>query len=200
MDKKQIIEQTKLAFSFIQKMYLEASYLIKEIEAQLSEEEEIFIIGKPSGYGINTRGSTGLEPMYVNLWQIRKFGVFFVPMELTKANGTTTTKFSKDTKVIYVRIILDDEDIKEPAIYFGVLFNFGQNTELKKKFTKVEHLISLLEYRDKAIFDKTENIEYEDGYIKFSGKLHKANLLDINGSEEVYSLIVTPALKLYRDL
>ncbi len=35
--------------------------LRKEVEAMLSEEDERFIIGKPSGYGITARSSTGLE-------------------------------------------------------------------------------------------------------------------------------------------
>jgi hypothetical protein len=53
-NKSEIIEQTNLAFDFIEKLYLESSYLIKEIEGNLNEEEEKFVIGKPSGYGIST--------------------------------------------------------------------------------------------------------------------------------------------------
>ena len=37
MNKKEIAKQIKNAFDFIQKLYNESSYLIKEIEGQLDE-------------------------------------------------------------------------------------------------------------------------------------------------------------------
>ena len=40
MEKNKIIEQTKLAFDLIQKLYHEVAFLIKEIEGQLSEADE----------------------------------------------------------------------------------------------------------------------------------------------------------------
>ena len=36
MEKKKVVEQTKLAFEFIQKLYHEIAYLIKEVEGQLA--------------------------------------------------------------------------------------------------------------------------------------------------------------------
>ena len=57
VDKAHLMEQTNLAFDFIQKLHLEVSYLIKEIEGILYEEEEKFIIGRPSGYEISARSS-----------------------------------------------------------------------------------------------------------------------------------------------
>jgi hypothetical protein len=63
MEKKGLIEQTRLAFDFIQKLYLEASYLVKEIEGQLAEEEEQFVFGRSGGYAVTARSSTGLEPV-----------------------------------------------------------------------------------------------------------------------------------------
>ena len=49
MSSQNLIRQTKNAFEYIQKLYLESSYLIKEMEGLLKEEEENFIIGRPSG-------------------------------------------------------------------------------------------------------------------------------------------------------
>lgn len=40
MNKKEIVEQTKLAFDLLEKLYFESSYLIKEIEGILSQEEQ----------------------------------------------------------------------------------------------------------------------------------------------------------------
>jgi len=200
MEKKEIINQTRLAFSHIHNLYMETAYFIKEIEAQLAEEMETFVIGKPSGYSINARSSTGLEPPNVYLWTIRKLSVFFVPIDSTKVSGTTTTEFNDDTKVIYVRVILDENEITEPQVYFGVLYSFGENEKLNKKFSKVEHLMGHIEYREKLFLSSLKNIDYEDVYVKFKGNLQKANLFDINGSEEVNKLIVQPAIKLYRSI
>ena len=56
VDNAHLVEQTNLVFDFLQKLYLEVSYLIKEIEGILYGEEEKFIIGRPSGYSISARG------------------------------------------------------------------------------------------------------------------------------------------------
>ena len=87
IDKSGIVEQTNLAFDFIQKLNLEVSYLIKEVEAMLFEEEERFIIGKPAGYGITARSSTGLETSNVSLWVVRRFAVCFIPENQTIQRG-----------------------------------------------------------------------------------------------------------------
>ena len=71
--KSEVAEQIKNAFEFIQKLYYESSYLIKEIEGQLSESEYEFQIVKPNGYQISTRNSTGLETNFINWWMVRKF-------------------------------------------------------------------------------------------------------------------------------
>lgn len=44
-----LIQQTKNAFDFIEKVYYEISYLIKEIEGILQQEDEEFTILKVSG-------------------------------------------------------------------------------------------------------------------------------------------------------
>ena len=46
IEKSDLPKQTKLAFDFIQKLYLEISYMIKEIEGLLYEQEEKFVIGR----------------------------------------------------------------------------------------------------------------------------------------------------------
>ena len=54
-NKSEVATQIKNAFDFIQKLYNESSYLIKEIEGQLGESDLRFQILRPSGYGITTR-------------------------------------------------------------------------------------------------------------------------------------------------
>jgi len=76
---EQIVRQCRLAFDFVQKLYMEVSYFIKEVEGLLLEED--FVIGRPSGYQISSRGSSGLEPVHVNMWLLKKLAVFFAPSD-----------------------------------------------------------------------------------------------------------------------
>ncbi|HHW03016.1 MAG TPA: hypothetical protein GXX35_09420 [Thermoanaerobacterales bacterium] len=200
-NKEEIIRQTALAFDFIQKLYLEVSYLIKEIEGTLGEEEEKFVIGKPSGYGISTRSSTGLEANNVPLWLLKKFAVFFVPEEKTKPGerGQTITELGDDLRVLYLRIMLNDKHIDEPIIYSGVLYNINKKPQVKG-FNKFENIMGHIEYNDDKVFKDPENIDYNDVYISFQGKLIKNNLYDINDSQTLYDKIIKPSLELYRKL
>lgn len=199
IDKGEIAEQTNLAFDFIQKLYLEVSYLIKEIEGILYEENEKFIIGRPSGYSISARSSTGLESNNVKLWLLRKFAVFFIPEENTKLErGQTITQIDEKLKVLYLRILLSDKNITEPVVYSGVLYRIRKKrqTGWVKKFENV--MGNIIEYNDGKIFQNLEKINYEDAYVTFQGKLTKTNLFEINDSENILEKIIKPSLELYR--
>jgi len=198
IDKGEIIGQTKLAFDFIQKLYLEVSYLIKEIEGILHEEEEKFIIGRPGGYHITTRSSTGLESAGVNLWLLRKLAVFFLPEDKTeRKGGQTITKMDENLKVLYVRIVLNDRNIDQPTIYSGALYKIQKKLQAKW-MVKFENMMGHFEYNDDKIFKNVERINYEDAYIKLQGKLVKNNLFEIKDSETILNRIIKPSLELYR--
>ena len=76
---KTLSNQSKNAFDFIQKLYHEVSYMIREVEAAIADEEEEFVICKPGGYGITAATSKALEPLLVNQWLLRRFSVSFAP-------------------------------------------------------------------------------------------------------------------------
>lgn len=197
---KEIIQQTKLAYDFLQKLYFEVSYLIKEVEGLLGEKPEEFIIGRPSGYGINTRSSTGLESNNVYLWLIRKLAVFFVPKATTEVlSGMTNTKFSKELKVIYLRIIMDEREIPEPVIYAGILYNF-EKKEDKSRMQKFENAMGHLEYNENKLFKMPGNDEYEDNYLKFKLNMFEVKLFDLNSGDDVAKKLVEPLVKLYREV
>jgi hypothetical protein len=197
-NKSEIVEQSNLAFNFIEKLYLESSYLIKEIAGILNEEEEKFVIGKPGGYGISTTSSRGLEVNYVRLWLLKKFSVFFVSEEKTALKGGTTfTKMDKDLKVLYLRIVFYDKTINEPTVYSGVLYNIKKKSETKW-FNKFEQAMANLEYNDYKVFKDVKKIDYENIYIKVQGELIKNNLFDINDSNAIVEKIIKPSLKLFR--
>ena len=199
MGKTDIVHQTKLAFDFIEKIYLEISYLIKELEGLLGEEEEGFIIGKPSGYSITSRSSQGLESTNVSLWSLKKMSVFFIAKGLTRlSGGVTATAFSNELKLIYLRIILDERDISEPYIVLGVFYDF---IDMHKKWpTKFEQLMAHMEYHEGKVFSNRETVDFEDSNTKFKGKLFRVNLFDIGSSEDIVKLVVTPLLEIYRNI
>jgi hypothetical protein len=194
-DKKEITNQISNAFDFIQKLYNESSYLIKEIEGQLGETEYRFQMLRPSGYSISARSSTGLEPNNVNLWLLRKFAVAFVDESNTEIQkGQNFTEITDKLRVLYFRIILNDKNQDEPQLIFGVFYEIKQFKEWVKKF---ENLLGNFEYVDSKLFAKFPNIDYEDGTFKLKGKFKKVDLLDINSSNELIEKVINPSIKLY---
>jgi len=197
MDKQVLVQQTSLAFDFLQKLYLEVSYLIKEIEGMLSEEEEHFLIGKGSGYAVTARSSNGLEAYNVHLWPLRTFSVFFVPEIFTNVKGrATNTGFVEGLKTILLKFYLDGNDITEPYIFVGTMYDMENK---KENYPKFEYLISHIEYNHNKIFTD-DTVEYEDGYFKFKGQFFRVNLFDINSGEEIRRLIMEPALRIFRNI
>ncbi|NPV54714.1 MAG: hypothetical protein HPY71_14560 [Firmicutes bacterium] len=161
-------EQSRRAFEFVQKLYHEVSYMIREIEAALADEPEKFAICKPGGYGISTVASRRLEPVFVNQWLIRRFSVYFVPENRTQTiAGTSKTEFASDLKALCLRVVMDDKEIA-PSVFFGVIYNI---TTTSPKLQKFEELISHIESQAQKVFANPERIEYEDGSAKFAGKL-----------------------------
>jgi hypothetical protein len=198
MEKSELITQTKLAFDFIQKLYFEVSYLIKEIEGLLAEEEEKFVFGRTSGYAVAARSSNALDSFSVNYWMYKKLAVFFIPAASTHlVKGQTVTHFEDHPKILYVRIILADKDLAQPIIYFGVLKDFVKKGKTWPE--KIEHLIGSIEYNESKVFNGEDDIHFEDANVIFNGKLSHIHLYDINTGEEVAKKLVAPALRLFRE-
>jgi len=195
-----MIQQTKLAYDFIQKLYLEVSYLIKEIEGLLAEEEENFIIGRSGGYAITARSSNGLEANNVYLWPLRMLSVFFVPSSLTKqSRGQTITKFEDGIKVLHLRITLDEKDIEQPYLRIGVIHDIYVKSD-RKYPNKFEQLNTHIEYNHSKVFAAGNEIDYEDAYVKFKAKYLQINLYDINSSDDIVVSVLSPVLELFRSI
>lgn len=191
-----IIEQTKIAFDFMQKLYSEVAYLIKEIEGHLLNEN--FVIGKPSGYGITVRSSTGLESNNVYLWLLRKLSVFFVDKEKTKIQrGQTRTEFSNDLKILYIRIILDGGKEDFPTILYGVQYNIKKKNDKSKWPNYYEHLMGSFEYNENKVFQQLKG-HHSDSYVEFDYKYRKLPLFELNSSEDVLKRIIEPLLGIYK--
>jgi len=199
MKKHEIVKQTKIAFDFLDKLYTELSYLIKEIEGLLAEEQEEFQIGRPGGYQVTTRKSSSLDASNVKLWSLNMMSVFFAPKEhIRRTGGTTTTRFVDGLKIIYMRIVVDEPNIEEPYIDIGILYDIRGKG--KSTVNKVEHLMNHIEYRYQNILFGGKQVDYEDGFARFRGQFFRVNLFDINNSEEIQNVLLEPVLALYRQL
>jgi len=196
--KSELVSQVKNAFEFIQRLYNESSYLIKEIEGQLGETEYRFQILKASGYGISARSSTGLEPNNLNFWLLRKFSVAFVEENATEVmKGQKKTMISDKLKVLYFKFKLDEKNLDEPQLIFGVFYDIEKYKDWVEKFEK---LLGTLEYVDVKLFAKFPDIDYKDSVFKTKGKFEMVNLLDINSSEDINTKVIEPAIKLYEQI
>jgi len=197
MDKKHIIEQTKLAFDFVQKLYLETSYFIKEMEGILGQEDERFQILRPSGYSISTLSTTGLESSNVSQWLLRKGLVCFVSEADTEIiRGRTNTKFHSNLKVIVTRFVLSDTKLDEPEVWTGVISDIEPKVEDDTKF---ENYIWILTYYDSKIFKASGKSEHKDNSWAIKLNLIKKPLYDITSSEDIKKEIIDPTLTIYRN-
>jgi len=197
-EKEELIRQTKRAFDFIQKLYMEVSYMFKEVEGVLLEEEEKFVICRPQGYAVAARSSVGLEPAYIKFWMLRKMAVSFVPEENTsQKQGKTHTLMDDKLKTLYLRVILDDKEIEQPVVHSGIFYNFTKKSN--SRWDRYEHLLTHIEYNEHRVFTNPEFIDYEDMHLKFKGRLIGNNLYDLNSSEELNNKVIKPMLELFRN-
>lgn len=198
MTDKSIAVQVKNALNFVRKLHFEISYLFKEIEGLLLEEEERFIILKGGGYSVTARTSTSLDSWGAGYWMPNDFSVFFCEEEgfVENEKGVTVTKVNKDLKVLFIHIKIIDHDLNEPKIYLGYIKNIGFK---KNVDSKVENMLWEFTYSgNKKIFELDKKIDYSDARWSFTGEYLQRDLLSINSSNDVKSKIVDPLLKLYR--
>jgi len=191
-----IVAQTKNALNFVKKLHTEISYLIKEMEGLLLEEDERFLILKQGGYQVTARTSNGLDSAGVDLWMPKDFTIFFCSEESIDSNASTTVTHPKENlKILFFQIKLIDNNINEPKLFYG----FFDNIILKKEhLKKVEQMIGEFTYSGNKIFSNPPNIDFENAYWSFKGIFNQKNLLSIGSSKNLKQKIVNPALKLYR--
>ncbi|MCF7912698.1 MAG: hypothetical protein K9M99_09230 [Candidatus Cloacimonetes bacterium] len=197
MENKDMCQQINNAFDFMQKMYNEISFMIKEIQGQLAEKE--FYLLKPKGYGISSRSSTGLDIDQLPLWLLRQFAVAFTKNVQNKENKSRTEtelQGNDNLKILYFRIILHRDESSCPQLLFGLIKSI-KTKQVKKPFTKFEQIMGHLEYDGGSIFSKPAKSKYEDKYIEFQYNFQKVNLLDINSSSDLNDKVIEPSIKMY---
>ena len=194
----QLEEQTKNAFDFIQKLYFEISYLIKEVEGLLQREDERFVIGRPSGYGITAIKSTGLDPSNVDLWLYKSLTVFFCPESETElVKGQTVTQLHDKLKLLILDIDLTGKKNSHPRIIAGCIHDI---VDIRKNMSKFENGMSEFAYYHDKIFSTLPKVDYKDSYISFKGTTFEVPLFSVNKSDDIIKKIIEPMLNLYRSV
>ena len=192
-----LVEQSRNAFDFVRKLYLETSYLIKEVEGLLQLEDESFVIGRPSGYAVTAKTSTGLESVNVEQWLPRTMTVFFCPASMTQlSRGQTTTPFSDSLRLLLLHLELFGRHLEQPRALIGYIEHVV--TKKPKDRSKVEHIMYEFAYNAGKIFSSLPDVTFEDGVCSFSGHFLEVPLFSIRGSEDIVDKLIEPALELYR--
>jgi len=194
-----LAKQTKNAFDFIQKLFIETSYLIKEVEGQLQEEPERFNIIRPSGYSVAMPKSTGLEPAQVKQWIPETLTVFFTAEELTELKrGRTQTPFGNKLKLLTMHIAMFGKDIVEPIILAGCIGNITIKPK-GKKFAKFENWVSdFANYSDTLFQSLSTKVDHESSYWLFKGKFVKVPLFVVENSDDIREKLIQPMLSTFR--
>jgi len=198
-----MIENVTNAFNFIQRLYDETATLIREVERLLGAEPECFMIGRPSGYGISTRGSTGLEQQNVNRWLTRRFAVFFIPESAFKSQKAQTVTPLPTENLIYLRFLLDgydsfkfgEDSIDAPSLLYGVLHDASSPTGKNHKF---EQLMAGFEYTEAKLLNNLPDVKYNEAHGAVTGQLQIVPLLSLTDSLVVEQKVIQPLLKQWR--
>ena len=200
-----MIENVANAFNFLQQFYDETATLVHEIEGLLSDEPECFMIGRPSGYGISTRGSTGLEQQNVNRWLTKRFAVFFIPEHIYKRQSGQTVTTLPTENVMYMRFLLDGynsftfsgKPIDAPSILFGVLHKASCPNGKKKKF---EQMMVELEYLESKLLRDLPKVNLNEASVEVSGTLQIVPLLTLTDPKAVNDNVVQPLVEQWRQV
>lgn len=190
---KKIEDQTKDAMEYIDRLFYEISYLIKEIEGQLLKHN--FFIGQVNGYQVTSRTSSGLDSTYIQYWMPKTFTVFFNEKKNhEKRGGQTFTKFKRMLKLPLIHIDLSNSISKRPMLYFGVIYNILPKG---KGWSKWEHAMTKFSYEYNSIFENPSNVNFSDNYISFKGEFKSIPLFTINDSQHIDSKIINPLVNMY---
>ena len=200
-----LVEQTHIAFEFVQRLYDEVATLIREVEKLLAEPPNSFLIGRPSGYGISSRSSTGIDAQNVARWLSRQFSVFFAPEDRVEAQkGQTVTALVPELRVLYLRFLLDGyerylfdgQPLTEPSALFGVLYDVSSPNGKRKKF---EYVIGDLEYAEAKLCRSLPVVDIDTAPFKLKGRLQHVALYSLTDATAVGKLLVEPLLAQYRE-
>jgi hypothetical protein len=193
---KELETSWRNAFDFVQKFYLEISYLIKEVEGQLAKEPEKFVICRKTGYGVTSYNSTQLDARYVPCWIPATLMVAFVPEDCTKLHqGVTITPIKDSLRPLLLHVEAHWSGMQRPIIHSGILERVRSK---RKDITKFEHLMFEFAYNPDDVFAKLPEIDYADRTCSLTGRATTTPVFSINSAQDVKDKLVDPMLKQFR--
>jgi hypothetical protein len=197
MEKALLAEQTTAAFDYLERLYTETTFLIKELEGHLKQEKEEFLIGRGKGYSVNAYSSTSLAS--TEWWLYKKLSVFYAPKEHVVSTGRgTSTALKNGLKIVYLKILYREATIRTPKVLLGVI---SQIESANQTYKRMEDVITPF-FDNLLKWEKGESAmrerSFKDGYLAFQEKYFVRDLFDINSSNDVQEKLLKPVLVLYR--
>ena len=196
---RQLAASTRNAHEFLQRLHLEVSYLIREVEGQLGQEDDEFVQLTAGGYAMITSTSSGLDPDNVKLWMPRTFTAAFGPRAKTEMEGiytTTQLPANAQKRLLILHVVLADTNESTPRVWFGKLTKAQAK---KANIIKFEQLTSKFARYSERIFSNVSRAgkaRWEDSQCALEGKFLHVDLFDIKSSKDVRKRIVDPLLAL----
>ncbi len=177
MNSNELHQQTKRALTLVDGLYQEIALLIREVEAALLPHG--YIIGRPSGYGVTTRSSSGLESANVARWLSRSFTTFFVKESQTVvASGTTRTEPTQDLRLPFLQIELEPS----PRVIVGTLTDIVIHHKSQSKFEN--HVGRLIQFSHR-VFASPPSIDYSDSTLSFKGHFEVVPLFELTDVQAI---------------
>ena len=193
---RDLAKDTKNAFDFIERLYRETVYLIKEVEGLLKHDEvSPFAIITSSGYAITTAASKSLT-MY-RPWLPHDATVFFRPItSSTPVQSKAKTPISLGLNMLVLRVEFVSAAADRPQVLMACL----HHVKMKRGAQYFEDLNSTFAYGGGIIFARRAEgvVDYEDAACIIKGRLIQADLFAIENSDAIVTRLVQPILEIYR--
>jgi len=196
VDDTRLAEQVKLAYEFIEVLHGQAIALIKDVETQLSQQEDLRFL-RPGGYrfAINPQ-SYGLENPQVPLADY--FAVCFRRFEDRASN----TPFDGHVPPVgFLKIVFREPQLTHPEVRYGVFTELRKPKERHHNYpSKVEDVLGQLAQRalvGPPWIDRGEvRATYEHAYVTGHYRGIGIKLADISDSEAIATHIVEPLVQM----
>ena len=194
--RKKLSMQVELAYDYMNTLHSQALALLKDVEAQLSENEDRIVAIRPGGYRFTTNElSMGLETPRPSIAEF--YGMCFRHKESGKV---VATPFVKPMPAIgFVKVVLFEPSLGSPEVRYGVLRDIERLDQSDKgKFEDV--VTDVMRYATLRSATKNNDIEeknWKNSKVSMNVSMRWVGLSRVTTSEDVGRLIVA---NLSRDL
>jgi hypothetical protein len=187
VDPDRLAEQVDLAYHFVDALHRQVIALIRDVEAQLAQLEDIHCL-RPGGYGYYTNAlSTSLERPQAQVADY--FAVYLRRFE----GGVENTPFEERMPPIaFLKVVLREQGLEHPEVRFGVLTDIRQRPgRPEEKFEDVAYRLTERAFggppwTGRGLIEE----RYEDAYVAMDVTGRGVRLADLPDSEAIAMEIV----------